>query len=136
MSDESDRRINQRLPIELIVEYKKLNSFFADYTRNISKGGTFIKTKRPLSRGTQFLFKLHIPTLGEPLKLRGEVRWIVEEGGQTPDGEDSEPGMGIHFLYDTDDQRKVIEGTVERLMVEHLGQKLYSKLLGKDEKEG
>ena len=37
-----ERRDNQRHAIELKVEYKRLNSFFADYTKNISKGGTFI----------------------------------------------------------------------------------------------
>src|SRR5690348_1888069 len=40
---DSERRDGPRVPIELKVEYKKLNSFFADYTKNISKGGTFIK---------------------------------------------------------------------------------------------
>ena len=54
----SDRRSHPRIPIELKVEYRKLNTFFADYTKNICKGGTFIRTKRPLSVGTKFLFKL------------------------------------------------------------------------------
>ena len=51
MSD-TDRRSNLRAAIELNVEYKRLNTFFADYTRNISKGGTFIKTDKPLEVGT------------------------------------------------------------------------------------
>ncbi len=46
------------MPIELRVEYKKLNTFFADYTKNICKGGTFIRTKKPLDVGTIFLFQL------------------------------------------------------------------------------
>ncbi len=41
---EGDRRKDQREPIELQVSYKRLNTFFADYTRNISRGGTFIGT--------------------------------------------------------------------------------------------
>ena len=48
------------------MEYLQLNSFFADYTKNISRGGTFIATTRPLPLGTQFLFKLGVPTLPEP----------------------------------------------------------------------
>src|SRR6516164_2182390 len=52
----TDGRTHPRAPIELKVDYKKLNSFFADYTRNISKGGTFIKTRKPLPVGTRFLF--------------------------------------------------------------------------------
>ena len=58
-----DGRQAARLPIELRVEYKKMNTFFSDYTKNISKGGTFIKTDKPLKVGTEFLFQLSIPAL-------------------------------------------------------------------------
>ena len=51
-----DRRIAERGPIALRVDYKRLNSFFADYTKNISRGGTFIRTDRPLQLGTEFVF--------------------------------------------------------------------------------
>ncbi len=44
------------------MEYKRLNTFFYDYTKNISKGGTFIKTEKPLDIGTIFLFKLMVPS--------------------------------------------------------------------------
>ena len=56
-----ERRESGRAPIELKVEYKKLNTFFADYTRNISKGGTFIRTDHPLPVGTRFAFTLAVP---------------------------------------------------------------------------
>lgn len=130
-SDEGDRRGDDRAPIELKVEYKKLNTFFADYTKNICKGGTFIRTRKPLEVGTEFLFKLAIPRLREPLSIRGQVRWVKREGGPSPAGvpEDHEPGMGIRFIYDTAEQRAVIEGTVERMMIDSLGQLLYSKLM-------
>ena len=48
-----EHRHHTRAPIELEVGYKRLNSFFAEYTRNISKGGTFIKTKKPLPIGAK-----------------------------------------------------------------------------------
>ena len=132
--NESDRRVDPRAPIELKVEYKKLNTFFADYTRNICKGGTFIRTRKPLEVGTEFIFKLAIPKLREPLSIRGQVRWVKREGEPSPPGvdEDQEPGMGIRFIYDTPEQRAVIEGTVERMMIDSLGQLLYSKLMGKE----
>jgi type IV pilus assembly protein PilZ len=131
MSQASDRRLQERTPIELRVEYQRLNRFFYDYTKNISMGGTFIKTAKPLEVGTQFLFKLMIPTLPEPLVLRGEVRWILHEGetrvGEGPDGAD-EPGMGIRFIYEDDAQRAAVEGEVEQLMVGSLGPKIYANL--------
>ena len=129
----SDRRDHPRAPIELKVEYKKLNTFFADYTKNICKGGTFIKTKKPLDIGTEFLFKLSVPNLEEPLALRGQVKWVMREGEPPPEGvpADHEPGMGIRFIYETDDQREAVERTVEKLMVDSLGPLLYTKLMGK-----
>ena len=79
-SDHSERRGGDRAPIELKVEYRRLNAFFADYTKNISRGGTFIATSRPLPIGTEFIFRLTVPTLEEAISLRGRVRWIIEEG--------------------------------------------------------
>jgi len=112
-----------RAPIELKVDYKKLNSFFADYTKNISKGGTFIKTKKPLAIGTRFLFKLTVPQRAEPFELLGEVVWSKGDG--------DEPGMGIRFIYTDDSQRSEFEGVVEKLMSDSLGADLTEKLLKK-----
>lgn len=121
-----DKRSDGRAPIELKVEYKRQNAFFADYTRNISRGGTFIRTTRPLPIGTEFVFKLFVPKLDEPLRLVGEVSWIVTEAEAT-DGR--EPGMGIRFTYREGASKDEVERLVERLMVDSLGQRLYTKLM-------
>ncbi len=120
-----DGRNQVRLPIELKVDYKKMNSFFADYTKNISKGGTFIKTKKPLAIGTQFLFKLTVPKRQAPFELLGEGVWARSEG--------DEPGMGIRFVYADPQQRVDFEGVVEHMMSEALGPQISSQLLVKPE---
>ena len=125
MSPNGQRR-DPRAPIELRVDYKRLNSFFADYTRNISRGGTFIRTNTPLPIGTEFLFQLGVPSLAEPLGLRGKVQWIISEE-QTEDGQ--EPGMGIGFIFASESQRHRVHHLVEKLMVDNLGSELYRKLL-------
>ncbi len=112
----------------LNVEYKRVNTFFADYTRNISKGGTFIRTDRPLQLGTEFVFALTIRTVAEPLKLRGRVKWVVSPEEATAD---QPAGMGIEFLYASDDERRSTEAIVEKLMAQELGEALTSRLLGK-----
>jgi type IV pilus assembly protein PilZ len=124
-----ERRRHPRAPIELRVEYKRLNSFFADYTKNISKGGTFIKTTKPLDVGTEFRFKLAVPTLPAPIEIRGTVQWVVKEGEEH---DDESAGMGISFTYD-DRERAALEGTVEKLMKDSLGQHLYERLLGRED---
>src|SRR5687767_4928527 len=124
--DEDGDRRSARPPIELKVEYKKLNTFFADYTRNISKGGTFIRTRKPLDEGTEFVFKLIVPRLEHPIAIRGEVKWVVREQNGIAAGD---PGMGIRFLYGSDAERRSVEAIVERLMIDSLGQLIYSKLM-------
>jgi type IV pilus assembly protein PilZ len=133
MASDGDRRSTPRAPIELKVEYKKLNTFFADYTRNIGTGGTFIRTAKPLPVGTEFVFTLIVPHLTEPISIRGEVRWTKRDGEPAPYGvsPDHEPGMGIRFLYDTVEERAAIERLVEKLMVDSLGPRLSKRLMGR-----
>jgi type IV pilus assembly protein PilZ len=118
-----EARTHARAPIELKVDYKKLNSFFADYTKNISKGGTFIRTSKPLPIGTRFLFKLTVPQRPGPFELIGEVVWATASG--------DDAGMGIKFVYASDTQRGDFEGVVEHLMAESLGPDLAGRLLNK-----
>jgi type IV pilus assembly protein PilZ len=118
-----ERRIDVRNPIELKVEYKRLNTFFADYTKNISRGGTFIKTTRPLPVGTEFLFKLYVPGRDAPLTIHGEVQRIIDEAS------DEEPGMAIKFVYREGDPQAEIARIVEGMMTESLGPRLYSRLM-------
>jgi type IV pilus assembly protein PilZ len=132
-----DRRHERRAPIELKVEYKRLNTFFYDYTKNISRGGTFIKTDRPLDIGTVFLFKLQVAAAAA-IELRGEVRWVLRPGETPPPGLPAghEAGMGIRFMYQSDDERDRFERTVEKMMVGSLGQLIYSRLVGADDPAG
>lgn len=128
MSDNlaDDRRRAPRAPIELKVEYKRTNAFLAEYTRNISRGGTFIRTDKPLEIGTKFQFDMSIPSLGEPLQLRGVVRWVV----QPDQADESQPaGMGIEFVYSSTEEQQRITKAVEALMIEQLGEELYRKML-------
>ncbi|HEY6005880.1 MAG TPA: TIGR02266 family protein [Anaeromyxobacter sp.] len=119
----ADHREHGRAPIELKVDYKKLNSFFADYTKNISKGGTFIRTKKTLPIGTRFLFRLTVPGRPSPFELSGEVVHASATG--------DEPGMGIRFVWSEDRDRAAFESVVEGLMAESLGPMVAGKLLRK-----
>ncbi len=118
-----EKRASPRAPIELRVDYKRLNSFFADYTRNIGRGGTFIATQKPLPLGTVFEFHITIPKLQSPIELRGEVSWVRGDG--------PEAGMGIRFVFEDEARRRAFEATVEQLMVESLGPVLSKKILGR-----
>jgi len=127
-SSGEDRRIEDRAAITLRVDYKRLNTFFADYAKNISKGGTFIRTSRPLDVGTEFLFVLSLPNQEDQLSLKGSVMWVVQEEQAT---EDRPAGMGIKFKFESEAERAAVDGFVERLMRDALGDHLSSRLLPK-----
>ncbi len=124
----AERRNTPRHPITLRVDYKRMNTFFADYAKNISKGGTFIRTSKPLDVGTELVFVLAIPGQPEQLPLRGEVAWKVDESVAT---EERPAGMGIRFRFDDQAEKTRLEEFVERLMADKLGKRVTGKLLGK-----
>jgi type IV pilus assembly protein PilZ len=125
---EQDKRASERAAITLRVDYKRMNTFFADYTKNISKGGTFIRTSKPLDIGTEFVFVLSFPSKDGELRLKGKVVWVVGDEKASPD----EPaGMGIRFLFKDDSERQKVDDFVERLMSAELGEHISSKLLEK-----
>jgi type IV pilus assembly protein PilZ len=117
----AEQREHSRAPIELKVDYKKLNSFFADYTKNISKGGTFIKTRKVLPVGTRFLFRLSVPSRPAPFELNGDVVRAAATG--------EEPGMGIRFVWADELERIEFERLVEQLMESSLGPQVTQNLL-------
>jgi type IV pilus assembly protein PilZ len=123
----AELRTAARAPIKLRVDYERMNSFFADYTKNISKGGTFIKTARPLPIGTPFAFSLSVPALSEPVQLKGEVTWVMTPDVAARNGEDA--GMGIRFIFEEESARVEFETLVERMMVESLGEEVTRGLL-------
>jgi type IV pilus assembly protein PilZ len=135
--DGSEKRQAERAAITLRVDYKRLNTFFADYTKNISKGGTFIKTAKPLDIGTEFVFVLSLPAQDTQLKLRGKVIWVTTEAqaavAQNPDGRT--PGMGIRFLFNDDSERDALDAVVEKLMSDALGEHISGKLLARKPEE-
>jgi type IV pilus assembly protein PilZ len=124
----SEKRDAFRAAITLRVDYKRLNTFFADYTKNISKGGTFIRTTKPLDVGTEFVFVLSFPDQDKQLRLKGEVIWVVAEDKAT---DEQPPGMGIRFLFANDQEREAVDHFVEKMMQEALGDHISQKLLAK-----
>lgn len=128
-----ERRGGERALATLKVDYKRLNTFFADYTKNISKGGTFIRTTKPLPLETEFAFVLTAPEPNQDgqsirLELTGVVKWVVPEAEAT---DDKPAGMGIQFVFKDDAERKRVETFVLDLMRTSLGERLTDKLLSR-----
>ncbi len=118
------QRKTARVPIEIKVEYKRINAFIADFTRDISGGGLFVRTDNPLPMGAEALFTLNIPRVEGPVTLNGIVRRIVGKGDPSV-----EAGMGVELLFADDAERQALRRVVDALMIEHLGEALYRRLV-------
>jgi uncharacterized protein (TIGR02266 family) len=96
-----ERRTHSRTELILKVDYPTAEDFLADYTHDMSDSGVFVATSKPFSIGEQLTFDISFPGLLEPIRARGEVRWIRTEKEET----DEEPaGIGITFLFSSEQE--------------------------------
>ena len=93
MSDE--RRRFPRTPLSLLVQYR-LNSFedfLAEYSVNISPGGMFIKTDKPLDEGSMVYLQFSLKDGSRLIEGMGKVVRV-----NPPGVKDRIPGMGVEFV--------------------------------------
>jgi uncharacterized protein (TIGR02266 family) len=78
-----------------------------DYTINISKGGTMLRTRRHLEEGDGVDLILSFPGLLEPITLQGVVRWVRIEG--------QDKTVGVAFDFRDPLSRNVLDQLVHRV---------------------
>jgi len=103
---EFSSRTDMRIQKTLSLTYKDDQAFISAYTSNISTGGLFIKTEKPLRLGDQFLLRLQVPALQDPLKISCEVGWLrsaTEASAKEP------AGMGIKFIEMSKGDREALK---------------------------
>ena len=84
----------KRRPARLRISYKKASTFVGEYRRNLQRGGTFIKTRKPLDVGRDCVLHLTVPGFDAPIEVQGTVVWS-SKGQQIGPGQDE--GMGIKY---------------------------------------
>ncbi|MCD6298153.1 MAG: TIGR02266 family protein [Deltaproteobacteria bacterium] len=99
-------RTEPRVPKVLSLTYKERGAFINAYTDNASNGGLFIKTEKPLEVGFQFILRLQLPGVPNPLQIKSEVRWARPPEKAQPD---QSPGMGIQFLEISENDTRVMK---------------------------
>ena len=115
----SERRMHPRKEVWIEIHYQHLDDFFYDYAINLSRGGMFIKTARPLAIGTEIKLRFTIPDRKEVIKTRGRIARVVkvEESQSHP------PGMGIEFQALTEKDTQLINSLWEEDVKAHKGNK-------------
>jgi uncharacterized protein (TIGR02266 family) len=89
----SERRKHPRKEVWIEIHYQQLDDFFYDFAINLSRGGMFIKTGRPLAVGTEIKLRFTIPEHKQVIETKGNIVRVIG----SDDGRDHAPGMGIEF---------------------------------------
>lgn len=106
-----NKRRSTRLHHEIPVAYRSVGSFLTDWATNISQGGLFINTRKPLPVGTAVKILIQLPGASFPFQLAGRVARVTDFDNRA----NMVPGMGIEFTDVDDPKRREVESFVDRL---------------------
>lgn len=103
----ADRRIHERVLVDIEVDYRADETFLFAYITDISAMGIFVRTNNPEPEGTRLNLCFRVPPElgGQLIEVEGEVIWI---NPFRPNEPTRQPGMGIQFVDLTPQQREVV----------------------------
>lgn len=100
-----------RVDYELPVAYRSVAGFVTDWAVNLSRGGLYINTDKPMPVDTVVRLLVTLPGAHFPVELKGRVTRVNAPGVPATQS----PGMAVEFVDVDDDKRSRIEEFVERL---------------------
>jgi type IV pilus assembly protein PilZ len=83
-----ERRQSPRVPVTLELSYFSEGQLARDLVTDLSEGGLFVRTRRPLPIGTEVELQLELPA--GVTRAKGRVVWL----------RGADDGMGIAFVGD------------------------------------
>jgi type IV pilus assembly protein PilZ len=102
-----DTRRHSRYEVSIPVDCSTRQYFFSNHVSNISRGGLFIRSDRPLPLEAEVSLTLKLPGIERSIYASGRVVWNydIEKGTAH-----IAPGSGIKFVGMTAADRAVLEG--------------------------
>jgi uncharacterized protein (TIGR02266 family) len=112
MSGTSERRVDPRYTVDIVVDCTTQGLFVSHRVTNISKGGLFIQAEPSLPIGSEIALTLTLPVSGTRIHATGRVAWNYDVRKK-----DSRlvPGMGIKFVDMGTDDRAALEDCLAAL---------------------
>ena len=102
-----------RTPVTVKIKFKSasLEQFIERYSVDVSQGGIFVRTPKPLSVGTSINFEFQLQDGSPLLSGSGTVVWIREQDAAKGGGS---PGMGVRFDQLPPPSQKVLTQVLEQ----------------------
>jgi uncharacterized protein (TIGR02266 family) len=108
-----ERRRERRVPVQIQIQYESADGFFQDYIRNLSLGGIFIETEKPLPENTRLKVEFCLPEMADPITADGIVVHTLRVGQKKQKKDNSVSGMGIRFSDLESSSKQVLESYLQ-----------------------
>jgi len=108
----ADTRKDKRAPVSLKVRFKSatVDEFIEHYSKDVSRGGIYIKSSQPMPVGTLLKFQFQLKDESALIRGVGRVVWTrAEEDAQA----EQPAGMGIKFIKMDTESRAVVDRIVD-----------------------
>ena len=110
-----EKRLTQRVPVKLKVDWKAEGTFLYENATNISEHGIFVETNDPMDPGTMIDLQFTLPESNKQIAVLGEVTWA---NPLRPRKEANyNPGMGIRFVNLKEIDKETILSLIKRIAV-------------------
>ncbi len=111
-----DTRQHPRYEVSFPVDCSTRQFFFSNHVRNISRGGLFLRSDRPLPVNEEVSLVLHLPGTEKSIFATGRVIWNHDIASASPR---AAPGSGIRFVGMTASDRAALESYLAGLPQDH-----------------
>ncbi len=112
-------RKSPRYIVSIRVTFKSEEQFIQEYTKDISNGGIFVATDKPLPMESKVELVLSLPNFPKVVKVIGEIVHIFNIEQVKLLDHNRVPGMGVQFLEFEEDGQQVLEEYFKSLSKEH-----------------
>jgi type IV pilus assembly protein PilZ len=108
----SPTRAHERYQVTIPVDCSTRHVFISNHVSNISKGGLFLRSDKPLPLDAEVSLVLRLPDTGASIRATGRVVWNYDMQKGTSR---IVPGTGIRFIDMSLADRAALEAYLERL---------------------
>ncbi len=105
----NEQRAHKRAIVKVEITFKTGKQLMTSYMHNVSCGGLFIKTDKPLPLNTEIVLNFRLPNSYRLFKTKGLVVWVSPPGGKKM------PGIGVQFREMSEEDADYLEKVMEKL---------------------
>ena len=109
---EGQKRASERYEVTLPVDCTTQQVFISNHVCNISRGGLFIRSDKPLPLQAEVSLVLRLPDAGVTIRATGRVVWNYDVARGTSR---IIPGSGIRFVDMSPSDRATLESYLKKL---------------------